>query len=284
MLYRPILTGKRLALTFALIVSVLASPAAAQTVVDLQLVLAVDVSRSMDRTEQRLQRDGYVAALRHPDVIRAIRSGPHGRIAVTYMEWAGHLVQSVVVPWRVLENARDANALADELARKPLSSALMTSISGAVFKAKELFEIGGIRGLRKVIDVSGDGPNNSGTPVMQARDEVVRAGIVINGLALVLQRPPGPYSYFEIQNLHHYYADCVVGGPGSFTLAVTDKTEFAQAIRRKLILEIAGRRPEPERSGPRLRKAQFSPVPPPRPKYDCLVGEKRWEQYQREQW
>lgn len=262
--------------------------ASARQVVDLELVLAVDISRSMDPTEQRLQRDGYVSALRHPDVIRAIQSGPNGRIALTYMEWAGHYIQSVTVPWRIIANAADAGAFADTLAAQPLSSAMMTSISGAVRRARELFELGDIEGLRRVIDVSGDGPNNSGLPITEVRDEVVRSGIVINGLAIVLQRPPGPFSYFEIPDLDRYYSDCVIGGPGSFTLAVTDKTEFAGAIRRKLILEIAGLPPPARRHGQHFdasapTQVQYVPEQP-RPPYDCLIGEKRWEQYQREQW
>ena len=266
----------------------LAGTANARRTVDLELVLAVDISRSMDATEQRLQRDGYVAALRHPDVVRAIRSGPNGKIAITYMEWAGNIVQSTVVPWRIVSSAREAAAVADELARKPLSSALMTSISAAVLKGRDLFGGDDIEGLRRVIDVSGDGPNNSGTPITQARDEVVRSGIVINGLALVLKRPPGPYSYFEITNLDQYYEDCVIGGPGSFVLAVTDKKEFATAIRRKLILEIAGLTPERPKPGAgnkmQVRKIQYRPPSRKRARYDCLVGEKRWDQYQREQW
>ena len=266
---------------------------AAKEAVDLELVLAVDISLSMDIDEQRLQRDGYVAALRHPDVIRAIRSGPQGKIALTYMEWAGHFIQTVLVPWRVIANADDANAFADLLAAQPIRRARMTSISGAIFEARKLFEKSNVDSLRRVIDVSGDGPNNSGTTTLRARDAAVKAGIVINGLALVLKRPDGPYSYFDIPNLDHYYADCVIGGPGSFVLAVTNKSEFTTAIRQKMIKEIAGlQRPndpslEPSRSKAGLVHKTQLRLPPPtkrRAKYDCLIGEKRWDQYQSEQW
>ena len=263
---------------------------AAKQPVDLELVLAVDISLSMDVDEQRLQRDGYVAALRHPDVIRAIRSGPQGKIALTYMEWAGHFFQTVLVPWQIISTANDANAFADKLAAKPVSRALMTSISGAIFEGQKLFAKSNVDSLRRVIDVSGDGPNNSGTTAMRARDAAVKAGIVVNGLALVLKRPDGPYSYFDIPNLDHYYADCVIGGPGSFVLAVKDKGEFTTAIRQKMIKEIAGLpaplpQPSPQERAKLLHKAQLR-LPPPtgRAKYDCLIGEKLWEQYQRDQW
>ncbi|MEM8973587.1 MAG: DUF1194 domain-containing protein [Pseudomonadota bacterium] len=283
----------RLVLITAILFSVcaLASPLTAKQAVDLELVLAVDISLSMDADEQRLQRDGYVAALRHPDVVRAIKSGPQGKIALTYMEWAGHIIQSVLVPWHVIETADDASAFADKLAAQPLSRALMTSISGAIFEGQKLFAKSNVESLRRVIDVSGDGPNNSGTTAMRARDAAVKAGIVINGLALVLKRPDGPYSYFDIPNLDHYYADCVIGGPGSFVLAVTDKSEFTTAIRQKMIKEIADLRTKPV-TPPRtpqvklLHRAQLR-LPPPSPKrakYDCLIGEKLWEQYQRDQW
>ncbi len=269
---------------------VMAKPLAAKQAVDLELVLAVDISLSMDADEQRLQRDGYVAALRHADVIRAIQSGPQGKIALTYMEWAGHFIQSVIVPWQVISNADEANAFADELAAKPLSRALMTSISGAIFEGQKLFTKSNVESLRRVIDVSGDGPNNSGATAMLARDAAVKAGIVINGLALVLKRPDGPYSYFDIPNLDHYYADCVIGGPGSFVLAVTDRAEFTTAIRQKMIKEIAGLPASPAKPPRRastsfLHKAQLR-LPPPtkRAKYDCLIGEKLWDQYQRDQW
>ncbi len=253
------------------------APAAAKAYVDLELVLAVDVSRSMDHEEQRLQREGYVAAFRDDQVHKAISSGPNGRIAVTYLEWAGQGVQSIVVPWRVIASREDAVAFAGELAGKPISRARRTSISAALRKSAELFKASPFQGLRRVIDVSGDGVNNSGGPVAAARDETVAAGIVINGLAIVVSPGAGFYSFFDIPDLDLYFKDCVVGGPGSFVLSIRNKHEFATAIRQKLLLEIAGMHPMPL---PALHRAQFQPSAKT---YDCLVGEKRFRQYLNEQ-
>jgi Protein of unknown function (DUF1194) len=246
--------------------------------VDLELVLAVDVSMSMDHKEQKLQRDGYVAAFRDPSLIRAIKSGPNGRIAVTYVEWAGAGIQSVVIPWRVIASSGDARSFADELAAKPITRALMTSISEAISMSSRLFSTSPVKGLRRVIDVSGDGPNNSGDPVAAARDRVVAAGVVINGLAIRIRRGLGTYSYFDLPDLDRYYKDCVIGGNGSFVLSVRDKREFATAIRQKLLLEIANAVP---RGSPQVRHVRFRNVAD---KYDCLIGEKLWQQYQRDQW
>ncbi len=250
-----------------------AAPALAQAdkeYVDLELVLAVDVSLSMDLDEQRLQREGYVAALRDPNLLKAIKDGPNGRIAITYLEWAGSHMQSVVVPWRVISTAEEANAFADTLAGFPISRAFFTSISGAVDVAHQLFARSPVRGLRRVIDVSGDGPNNSGGAVELARDKVVADGTVINGLAIQLADRVGAYTYFDLPDLDRYYRDCVVGGPGAFVLSIRNKAEFASAIRKKLLLEVAGR------TLPVLR-AQYSQD---EKKYDCLIGEKMWQQYQ----
>lgn len=266
----------------ALLVAVtLSSPSAlADEAVDLELVLAVDVSLSMDIEEQRLQRDGYVAALRDPAVVRAIRSGAHGRIAVTYMEWAGSHIQSVVIPWRRIASASEANAFADELARHPIARARMTSISRAISKAQSLFQANGFKGQRRVIDVSGDGPNNGGGPVVEARDAAVKSGIVINGLAIQIKSGTGVYSYFDLPDLDRYYAACVIGGSGSFVLPIRSKSEFATAIRQKLLLEIAGRTPP---RSPRVQKAQFQ-LKIPKPSYDCLIGEKMWQRYMEDRW
>ena len=260
-----------------------AGPATAQApvtqYVDLELVLAVDVSLSMDLEEQRLQRDGYVQAFRDPQIHKAIQSGPNGRIAVTYMEWAGAGIQAVVLPWRVLASPADANAFADALAAKPISRNLMTSISAAIEVAASLFDHNDVQGLRRVIDVSGDGPNNSGAPVEQKRDEAGRAGVTINGLAIELAPGRGRYSYFDLPDLSRYYKDCVITGPGSFMLAIKKKEEFATAIRQKLLLEIAGREPD---QPARIRPIQFTA--PPADKYDCLIGEKMWQEYRNEDW
>src|SRR5262249_8080494 len=148
---------------------------------------AVDVSLSMDTDEQRLQRDGYISALRDPEVHKAISAGPIGRIAVAYMEWAGPNVQSVVVPWTIIDGPAAANAFANKLQAADISRARMTSISAALQFSKDLLANSGVRGIRRVIDVSGDGPNNSGLPITPVRDELVAAGIVINGLPVVLK-------------------------------------------------------------------------------------------------
>lgn len=251
---------------------------AAKEYVDLELVLAVDVSLSMDHDEQRLQRDGYVAAFRDPKLLKAVQSGPNGRIAVTYVEWAGAAIQSVVLPWRVIQTSKDANAFADALAAQPIKRALMTSISEVVVIARELFASSPVQGLRRVIDVSGDGPNNSGRPVELVRDGAVGAGIVINGLAIQIRSGVGAYSYFDLPDLDVYYKDCVIGGPGSFVLSIRDKGEFATAIRQKLLLEIAGVHP-----AARVHRTGFHRAAD---KYDCLIGEKMWRQYlnERDDW
>ncbi len=253
-------------------------PGAANTdFVDLELVLAVDVSMSMDPDEQHLQRDGYVAAFRDPELLRAIRKGPNGRIAVTYVEWAGNGIQTVVVPWHVVGSADEANGFADALDSRPVSRALYTSISGATSSAHMLFAASPVRGLRRVIDISGDGPNNSGVPVEVARDRVVAEGTVVNGLAIQLGDRRGPYTYFDLPDLDRYYHDCVIGGPGAFVLSIRAMHEFATAIRKKLLLEIAGRAPSPPQA--KVIRAQHSPG---EEKYDCLIGEKMLRQYRRD--
>ena len=238
------------------------APLAAQTPVDVELVLAVDVSRSMDADEQALQRAGYVAAFRDPAVQAAIAGGPHGRIAVTYLEWAGTGLSNVVVPWMLLASKADAESFADRLAVPLPSRIRRTSISGAIETGRLAMEANEFVGLRRVIDISGDGPNNDGAPVTAARDAAVGAGIAINGLPLILKAPSG----WGIADLDVYYEDCVIGGPGAFLITVRDPANFTEAIRRKLILEIAG---VPPRAS--VRPAQYAP---PAPRIDCLIGEK----------
>ncbi len=264
-----------------------ATTAQAEVPVDLELILAVDVSLSMDHDEQKLQRDGYVTALRDPAVIQAIRSGPLGRIALTYVEWAGSHLQQVTIPWQLISSESEAHAFADALAAKPIGRARMTSISRAIRTSTQLFGSNGFAGHRRVIDVSGDGPNNGGGPVVEARDAAIRAGIVINGLAIQIKRGMGLYSYFDIPDLDKYYAACVIGGTGSFVLPIRTKGEFATAIRQKLLLEIAGLTPTPparqRADQPRIQKAQFK-LTVPKPSYDCLIGEKMWNRYMQDRW
>lgn len=242
--------------------------AEAETQVDLELVIAVDVSLSMDLDEQRLQRDGYVAAFRDPEVHKAIASGAFGRIAVTYMEWAGPPTQQVVVPWTVIDGPQAAQALADRLESIPISRARMTSISSALDFSGGLFDTSGVKGIRRVIDVSGDGPNNAGRPVTPARDELVAKGIVINGLPIMLKLPSG---YFDIPDLDRYYADCVIGGTGAFMIPIKERREFQIATRRKLLLEISSLEPPA-----RLIRVQGQPA---EGGSDCFIGERQWRRY-----
>ncbi|MEM7429071.1 MAG: DUF1194 domain-containing protein [Pseudomonadota bacterium] len=266
-----------IALVFCVLASVfpLTGTLQSKEFVDLELVLAVDISRSMDLDEQALQRSGYVAAFRDPALMKAIRNGPNGRIAVTYVEWAGLNSQIVRVPWQVIATREDALKFADALYQQPFSSAFFTSISGALELSRQLFSTSPVRGLRRVIDVSGDGPNNSGAPVELARDRVVDSGVVINGLAIELSDRVGPYTFFDLPDLDLYYQDCVIGGPGAFVLTIRSKQEFVPSIRKKLLLEIAG---TPFAPAPRVWRAQAGRS---KGKYDCLIGEKMWEQFRR---
>lgn len=238
--------------------------------VDLQLVLAVDISYSMDPEEQRLQREGYIQALTAPEVLEAIAKGLTGRIAVAYLEWAGEREQQAVIGWRIIDGPASARAFAEELRDKPYRRAFRTSISGALDAGAALLEGSGLRSQRRVIDVSGDGANNSGQAVEAARDAVLAKGIVINGLPIMLNRPNS--RYVDIADLDAYYQDCVVGGPGAFVIPIRAPEEFVSATRRKLILEVAGLAP-PVPEGPRLQSAQDG-------RTDCLIGEKMW----RERW
>jgi hypothetical protein len=211
--------------------------------VDAELVIAVDVSNSMDPEEQALQREGYIAGLTSREFLSALRDGINGRIAVTYFEWAGPLDQKIIMPWRLIDGADTASAVAKEIAAAPYRRAPRTSIFGALQFAKPLFNASGYRGLRRIIDVSGDGTNNIGPPVTLMRDDVVAAGIAVNGLPIMLNRPFG--SGTDIPNLDVYYEDCVIGGPGAFVIAIRHRDQFKEATRTKLVLEIAGPTPQP---------------------------------------
>ncbi|WP_137045612.1 DUF1194 domain-containing protein [Pseudolabrys sp. FHR47] len=236
--------------------------------VDVELVLAVDISYSMDPEEQALQRQGYVQALTSREFLTAIREGGHGKIAVTYFEWAGPATQKIVMPWRVIDGPEAADAVAAEIARAPISRASRTSISSALKFARTLFDDSGYRGARRVIDVSGDGANNSGPLVVPVRDEIVKEGITINGLPLVLKRLN--YATMDIADLDIYYEDCVIGGPGAFVIPIREREKFIEATRQKLILEIAGLQPE----------AKVIPASADKPRVSCTIGEKIW----RERW
>lgn len=241
--------------------------------VDVELVLAVDVSWSMDIDEQRLQREGYVAALRDPDIIAAIRKGDLGVVAITYVEWAGVGLERTVVPWSLVSDEATAASLADKLEAAPIGRLRRTSISSALSHVATLFQ-NEFDGLRRVIDISGDGPNNMGMLVTSARDDVLAQGITINGLPIMIKRG-GTGGYFQIEDLDLYYEDCVIGGSGAFMITVDDAQRFQEAIRRKLILEIAG-------LSPRAIPAQFAVR---EPRVDCAVGEKQWRRWRTiDQW
>lgn len=211
---------------------------ASQVSVDVELVIAVDVSGSMRTEEHELQRRGFLAAFSDETLIRAIQSGPYGRIAVTYMEWADQYSQSVLVPWRIIKDHATARVFREELAPKPRSAISGTSISSALLFATSLFAKSPYQGSRKVIDVSGDGPNRTGKHVNAVRDAVLRQGIIINGLPIMLS-PMLRHKTHGV-DLHHYFEDCVIGGPGAFVYPVRVKEQFAEAIRRKLIIEVSG--------------------------------------------
>lgn len=211
--------------------------------VDLALVLAVDVSSSMNEREQRAQREGYVAAFRSREVLAAIGSGARGRIAVAYVEWAGSRYQAVRVPWTIVAGAADATAFADQLAAGPFVIERATSISsGLAFAAAVLFVAP--TADRAVIDISGDGPNNAGAEVPPLRDALVSQGIVINGLAIDLPRSGDADDVFGAGFVRAYYEDCVVGGAGAFVIDVDHVAAFERAILEKLVLEIAGLPPK----------------------------------------
>ena len=245
-------------------------PAAAETPVDLELVLAVDVSGSMDEDEQALQREGYVAAVTHPEVLAAIRSGPYQRVALAYVEWAGPSAQAVTVPWTLVEDSASAQAFATALAEAPAAHVRGTSISGALLFSAPLFDGNGFEGTRRAIDVSGDGPNNAGAPVVPARDAALARGLTINGLPIAL-KVAGAWSLAG-PDLAAYYRDCVIGGPGAFVLPVSEPEQLAEAIRQKLILEIAGL--PPPRAIPAAATAAATT--------DCLIGERLRRTWERE--
>ena len=234
--------------------------------VDVELVLAVDISYSMDIEELALQREGYVKALTSSEFLNALRQGIHGKVAVTYFEWAGASEQRVIVPWRVIEGPETADSVASEIMAAPIRRAARTSISGALLFGMKLFDESGHRGIRRVIDVSGDGANNSGTIVTIARDEVLSKGITINGLPVMLKRPS--YSTMDIELLDEYYEDCVIGGPASFVVPVKDRDKFVEAIRTKLVLEIATLTPQT-----RVIKASAA-----NPRVPCTIGERIWQE------
>ena len=205
--------------------------------VDLQLVMAVDISRSVDEEEARLQREGYQTAMTDPRVLAAIAGGMLGAIAVAYVEWAAYGFQQLVIPWTRIGSQAEAAAWTARLAQSPRQSVSMTSLSGALRFSRQVLVNCPFEGMRRVIDVSGDGVNNQGPSPEHERDRLLDEGVTINGLPIVNDRPsfgtePGP-------DLETHFRNSVIGGPGAFLIVAEDFTSFGDAIRRKLIQEIA---------------------------------------------
>jgi hypothetical protein len=216
----------------------LPAPLRADEPVDVLLVLAVDISRSVDEDEAKLQREGYRNGVSDPRVVEAMLGGAAGSIGIAYVEWAGSEYQRLVLPWRRIASQRDASAWAEALAEAPRQSLSWTSISGALEFSGAVLAKAPFEGTRRVIDVSGDGVNNSGPSPEGARDRLVAEGVVINGLPIVNDRPT--FGRAPPIPLDQYYRDSVIGGEGAFMVVAEDFESFGVAVRRKLIREIAG--------------------------------------------
>jgi Protein of unknown function (DUF1194) len=232
---------RRAAIVLAFASAVFAASPARTEPVDLLLVLAADVSRSVDSQKFQLQREGYAAALADPRVLDAIQSGRRGRIGVLFLEWSGFGNQKVVIDWTVVDGPKAAHAFGDRLLESPRSFADRTSISGGIDAAVAQLARAPFEGQRRTIDVSGDGTNNAGRDVGQARDEAVALGISINGL-VILSETPLPWNPEHTNppgGLTKYYRNNVIGGPGSFVLEAKDFNSFGEAIVKKMIAEIA---------------------------------------------
>ena len=260
------------ALLLTLLTAFLVMPLNAQSAdieVDVELVLAVDVSRSMSPRELEIQRRGYAEALTSNEVISAITGGLLGQVAVQYVEWAGSKSQRIIVDWTLIGGLAAARSFAARLTAHFDSSMRRTSISGALQFAARQFDGNGFVSHRRIIDISGDGPNNQGRPVLAARGETLARGIVINGLPLMTREGLG--SQFYLRDLDAYYRNCVTGGPGSFVLPVLDWKQFPLAVRYKLVMELAMPAPPPAIRPIYIRNAEDA--------YDCLIGEKIWEDF-----
>ena len=221
--------------------------------VDLELVLAIDVSGSVDVEEGQLQRTGYIAALRSPELVKA-----------------GESFQTTIVDWHVISDRASADGFADKLVAQPIDSGPWTSIGDVIRQAIPKFANNGYQGTRRVIDISGDGPNNSGPPVTESRAEAIKTGITINGLPIVNNHVQ-PSGRSQMLDLDKYYAACVIGGPGAFLVVASSFKDFARAIRRKLIFEIAGNYPKSPAHRPQNNiwnaAMEFAP--------GCDIGERR---------
>ena len=252
-------------LALLLVLSGLGTPAHA-TEVDVELALMVDVSRSMGPAELEIQRRGYAEAIASDEVVNVILNSFTGSIAVTYVEWAGYGLQREIVPWTLIDSREAAQAVSAQLTADFNYAMRRTSISGAVDFARESIRSNDFEGLRKVIDISGDGPNNDGRPVTVSRDAAIEEGLIINGLPLMTEDST---SRWGIDDLDVYYWECVIGGPGAFVIPVLDWDDFPMAVRRKLVLELVG---PPDVILAQGRSGQTEDG------YDCLIGEKLRQQ------
>ncbi|MDQ2954519.1 MAG: DUF1194 domain-containing protein [Pseudomonadota bacterium] len=222
-----------------------ASPARSGEPVDLLLVLAADVSRSVDQPKFQLQREGYAAATSNPRVLEAISSGVNRRIAICFLEWSGIGAQKVVIDWMLIGDANAARHFGDQILEAPRSFADRTSISGGIDFAFAQLERAPYESQRRTIDVSGDGTNNSGRDVTTARDEALAKGVTINGLVILSERPIpwNPEHTNPPGGLANYYRDNVIGGPGAFVMVAENFNSFGQALISKLVAEIAQAQP-----------------------------------------
>jgi len=229
--------------------------AAQDRTVDVAISLAADVSRSIDDQEFELQRKGYADAITSPQFVQAIQSGVHGAVALSFVEWAGPGQQALVVKWMVIRDGEGATDFAKMLLAAPRSFAGRTAIGDGIDFAAAQLARSGITATRRVIDVSGDGTNNSGRPVTDARDEATRKGITINGLAIINEKTGGIQGTFLFGHTHppgglpNYYRDNVIGGPAAFVLQIVNFDTFAQAMTNKLLTEISDASPHSLREG-----------------------------------
>jgi len=242
-------------LSLATLLILLVLPAAAQDKkeIDLAFAMAIDISGSIDPDEAKLQREGYVQAFRDPGIVKAILSGPNGRIAVAYYEWSDASLQQLLIDWTLLDSEASIYTFARWLAAAPISIARRTSISGAIRYAVPLFGRSPYEANRKVLDISGDGSNNDGPPVTSMRYEALKERIVINGLPIMNDRP-NPFGFPNEPDLDKYYLHCVTGGPRSFVEVATNFDDFPRAVRKKLLQEVANIGPRQDIDGDGLRR------------------------------
>lgn len=238
--------------------------------VDLELMLAVDVSQSMNARELEIQRRGYIAALIDDDVVAAIQRGYHGRIALAYMEWAEAEHQRLVVDWTLIADKADAEAFVARITEAVDSNLRLTSISHAIDFATAQFAANRFSAPRQVIDISGDGPSNDGRTITFARDDAIAMGVTINGLPLMTREGVGGIWYLD--ELDIYYRHCVIGGRDAFVVPVHKWEDFPEAIRRKLLLELSGLPPPPELAAPSPLFQRASTGDP----YDCHATDAIW--------